>query len=201
MAQLFVLGALGLFSVILGALFWTGTIADANGQDRPQAGPPSVIIGCCLLAVSVLAAFNIVARIAPVIRCYREGIECNLIGTTSLDGVPLVPGLVRVAWTVLSLQGFRSQRVRVLWSKFGGARVGGIPMAYILSLNGPITNQKNGRVTQCIVFKQVALKDHLEQVADTLNVLAAEPARREQLPSWPLVPPFASTSTAARSAT
>lgn len=195
-AQMIGCGGLGLFSVIFGALFWTGTMTDANGEVRPQAGPPMVIIGCCLLAVAVLAVFNIVGRIPPIVRCFREGIECNLVGATSLDGVPLVPGLVRVAWTILSLQGFRSQRLRVVWTEFGGAQVGGIPMAYVLSLNGAFTNLRTGQTTNEIVFKQAALKDHPERVADTLNQLAADPDRREQLSSWPSTP----TGTATRPA-
>jgi hypothetical protein len=187
-AQFVVCGGLGLFSVIFGALFWTGTMTDANGAVRPQAGPPMVIVGCCLLAVAVLAAFNIVGHIPPIIRCHREGIECNLVGATSLDGVPLVPGLVRMSWTILSLQGFRSQRLRILWPEFGGAQVGGIPMAYVLTLNGLFTNLKTGRVAHRVAFEQVTLEDHPERVADTLNQLAANLAWREQLSSWPSSP-------------
>ena len=183
-AQLLAGGGLGLFGVVFGPLFWTGTLTDANGEARPQAGPPLTIIGLCLLAVAVLAAFNIVGRIRPIIRCYREGIECNLVGATSLDGVPLVPALVRVAWTILSLQGFRSQRVRSSWIEFQGAQVSGIPMAYVLSLNGSFANLKTSRVTRGVAFKQVALIDHPEHVAGTLNRLAADGAMRDQLSSW-----------------
>jgi hypothetical protein len=183
-AQFVICGALGLFSVTFGALFWTGRLADADGEPRPQTGPPLVIVGCGLLAVAVLAAFNIVGRGPPMIECYRDGIECNLVGASSLDDVPLVPGVVRVAWTILSLQGFRSQRVRIPWPQFGGAQVGGIPMAYVLTLNGAVTNLKTGRVTQWVAFAQAALKDDSQHVADTLNRFALDARAREQLPSW-----------------
>ena len=52
-----------------------------------------------------------------------------------MGGVPLVPGLVRVAWAILSLQGFRSHRVRIPWPQFEGAAVSGFPNMFVL--NGP----------------------------------------------------------------
>jgi hypothetical protein len=183
-AQLIICGGLGLFSVIFGALFWTGAMTDVKGDVAPEAGPPMVTVGCCLLAVGVLAAFNIVSRIPPLIRCYREGIECNVIGATSIDGVPLVPGIVRVAWTILSLQGFRAQRLRIPWPEFRGAQVSGIHMAYTLLLKGAFTNPKTGRVTHGMVFPQVAFEDSPQDVADTLNQIAAKPEWRAQLSSW-----------------
>src|SRR3954471_18453591 len=94
-AQLLGCGALGVFAVAFGTLFWTGAMTDANGEPRPQAGPPMLLVGCFLLAVATLAVFNLAGRVAPIIRCYRDGIECNLVGASSLDGVPLIPGLAR----------------------------------------------------------------------------------------------------------
>ena len=185
-AQLIVCGIIGLCNVILGILFWTRAMADVRGVARPEVGPPAIIGGCCLLAVATLAAFNIIGRVTPIIRCYCDGIECNLVGASSLDGVPLVPGLVRVAWTILSLQGFRSQRVRITWPHFAGAFVSGIPMAKVLTLNGAVMNLKTGRVTEWVAFRQAELKDDPKQVADVLNHFAAEPTRRDELAHWPV---------------
>ena len=184
-AQLIICSGMGSFSILFGSLFWTGAMKDANGEVRPDAGPPMVIIGCVLVAVGVLALFNILGRIAPIVRCYRDGIECNLVGATSLEGIPLIPGMFRVAWAILSLQGFRSQRVRILWSQFAGAHVGGFPMAYVLTLSGTVTNVKTGRVTHAVAFKQVALTDHPQRVADVLNRFALSVGERGSLPQWP----------------
>jgi hypothetical protein len=183
-ARLLASGVLGIFGVIVGPLCWTGALTDAKGQVRPDAGPPLTIIGLGLLVVALLAAFNIVSRFRPTIRCYREGIECNVVGATSLDGVPLVPGAIRVAWAILSLQGFRSRCFRTQWTDFQGARVSGLPMAYILSLHGTFANLQSGKVTNGVAFKQVALRDDPKVVAGILNQLAADPASRDQLSSW-----------------
>lgn len=187
-AQLIGCGGLGFGSVILGVLFWTRAMTDAHDKPRPEAGPPLVFIGSCLLAVAALATYTIIGRITPLIRCFREGIECNLVGVTSLDNVPLVPGLVRVAWSILSLQGFRALRVRLPWTQFAGAEVHGIPMAYVLTLSGAVINLKTGRVTGLVIFAQYTLEDHPHQIAEVLNHLAANPARRSELPPWPPSP-------------
>jgi len=182
-AQLIGCGCLGMFSLIFGTLFWSGAMTDANGQVRREAGPPMVIIGFCLAAVAVKAAVDIAARVGPVIRCYREGIECKIIGATSLDGMP-VPGLVRIAWGLVSLQSFRSRRLRVEWSHFRGAEVGGYPMAYVLTLSGGFTNLTDGGVVDVVRFQQVALRTHPEQVADALNHFACDADLRDRLASW-----------------
>jgi hypothetical protein len=197
-SQFIICGDLGLGSVILGGLFWTVTMKDALDKPAPEAGPPMVITGSCLLIVAALAAFNIISRHTSMIRCYRDGIECNLIGVSSLDRVPLVPGLLRLAWTILSVQGFRTQRWRIPWSQFAGADVSGIPMAYELTLKGAVTLVTTGRVTHSIAFPQFALKDDPQQVADVLNHLATDPQRRDELPAWPTLPRQADGGRASR---
>jgi hypothetical protein len=183
-AQFIASGALGGFAVLFGVLYWTGAMTDAGGRVRPEAGPPMVITGSFLLVVAALAAFNIVGRITPIIRCFREGIECNLVGATSLDRVPLVPGSLRLAWSILTLQGFRSQRVRILWPEFRGAEVRGLPMVYILLLHGTATNLGTGSTAPEVKFKQVAFKADPREVADALNRFAADPECRAQLATW-----------------
>lgn len=196
-AQLIVSGYLGIMAVIVGTYVWSGNVRNYKGETLSELAIPSILFGVCMLVVAALAAFNIVGRFRPIIRCYREGIECNLVGATSLDGVPFLPGLYRVAWAILSLQGFRSQRVRIIWEDFVGAKVAGIPMMYLLILNGTVTNAKTGLVSNSIAFKQVAIKVHPQQVADVLNGFAGNTAQREQLPHWPPDSPSMSSGTAA----
>lgn len=184
-AQFTILGALGSFSVVLGTAFWTEALRDAVGRPRPQAGPPMLIIGSVLLIVATLAAFNIYGRIAPMIRCFRNGFECNLTGASSLEGGLPQHGLIWLAWRILSLEGFRSQRMRVLWSEFSGAEVTGTPMAYVLRLSGAFRNVKTGRVSNWVEFMQFSLVDRPQEVADTLNQFACELKCQTELPEWP----------------
>jgi hypothetical protein len=183
-AKLLLLGGIGLFTVVFGVLFWTGTMVDANGAARPQAGPPMTIIGTFLLMAAGLAFFDIIARIPPLIRCYREGIECNVIGTTSLDGCQLIPGIAQTAWAILSLQGFRSQRFRAPWTDFSGADVGGSPMAYVLLLEGSFANPMSGKVIHDLLYQQVDFSDDPQFIASILNGFAQDDTLRKQLSSW-----------------
>ncbi len=187
-AQMIALGAFGCFALVFGTLFWTGAMTDAHGKSRPGAGPPMVITGAFLLLVAVLAAVNIAGRARPVIRCFREGIECSIAGATSLDGVPLLPGSVRLAWSILSLQGFRSMRLRIAWPDFRNAEVTGLPMAYVLLLHGTATNTKSGATSNQIAFRQVALVDDPRSVADMLNRFGANQSERDRLSTWGSVP-------------
>jgi len=183
-AVLIVSGTLGLFSVVFGLLFWTETMTDANGVVRPRAGPPMMITGSCLLAVAAMALANVVALMMPVIRCYREGVECKLVGANSLDGFSGIPNSVRIAWKVLSLEGFQSRRLRIQWPDFRGARVFGGRMAHTLRIDGNATDLKTGRARNGVSFPQSALKTPPQQIADALQALAANPALQDRLPSW-----------------
>jgi len=95
-----------------------------------------IVIGIFLLMCAAMAAINIITLITPIICCYRQGIECRLVGNSSLDSVPLVPRWVRIAWKLVSLQGFQSRTFRILWQEFRDAKVVGTPMAYVLRVEG-----------------------------------------------------------------
>lgn len=195
--QLIVFGGFAAFSMAMFAVFCAGALPPASGEISP--GPPLLIFGIVFSVIAALAAFNIVARFTPIIRCYREGIECKLIGATSLDSVPLVPGLIRVAWTILSCQGFSSQRLRIAWEDFVCARVGGMRMAYVLTLVGLAINTRTMHARDSLAFHQVALSDDPQWVAQTLNRLAVNPGQREHLPSWQAAAPTAGPGSAEQS--
>jgi hypothetical protein len=183
-AKVVLSGPAGLFCAVNAVLFLCGLQTDANGQGAPLLAIPFGIMALVFLPIAAMGGANIVASRTPIIRCFREGIECNLVGNTSLDHVFGVPGIVRVAWKIYSLQGFRSSRVRIPWSQFRAADVAGITMAYRLGLHGLATNLRSGHTSEQIVFRQSDLTIHPNQIAEVINGFAANPAARDELPSW-----------------
>jgi hypothetical protein len=183
-AQFIIFAPLAFLALIMGIGFWTGSMRDANGELRPETGPPATIMGTLILLYSSFIAFNIYARAKPLIRCYREGIECLIVGQTDLDGVPFMPGALRLFFAIVTLQGFRSVRYRILWEQFQSAQVGGIPMAQVLHLNGVVTNLTTGQVRPQISLPQVALAQDLHRIANALNLFASNPTARAQLLPW-----------------
>jgi hypothetical protein len=183
-AQLFIFLPLAILALIMGIGSWTGSMRDANGELRPEAGPPATIMGTLILFYSAFIAFNIYARLKPIIRCYRQGIECLIVGQTDLDGVPLMPNSLRLFFAIVTLQGFRSVRYRIPWEEFQSAQVGGLPMARVLYINGAVTNLSTGRSGPQISFPQVALASDLHRVADTLSLYASNPIARAKLLLW-----------------
>ena len=183
--QAVILGPFGLFAVTFGERFWTGAMTDANGEPRPAAGPSLVIIGSVLLVVCLMAIIHVARRVRPIVRIFRDGIECQIIGETSLDHVPAVPKFVRLAWAILSLQGFGARRVRFAWPQFEAARVGGPWLEQWLALDGSPVDARTGLDGGRILFAQVAFRVPLQAVADALNEFAADPAARGRLAAWP----------------
>jgi hypothetical protein len=183
-AQFFIFFPLAILALYIGIASWTGNFRDANGELRRDAGPPATIMGTLMLLYCAFIAFNIYARVGPLIRCYREGIECLIVGQSDLDGVPLVPNSIRLFFAIVTLQGFRSVRYRIPWEKFQGAQVGGLPMARILYLHGAVANLNTGKTGPQISFPQVTLATDLQRVANTLSLYASNPTARAKLPQW-----------------
>lgn len=183
-AQFIIFGPVALVGIIYGIAFWTGSMRDANGELRPETGPPLTIMGIGTLLYASFIAFNIYARAKPLIRCHREGIECLIVGQTALDGVPLMPGAFRLFFAIVTLQGFRTVRYRLPWEQFQSADVGGLPLARVLRLNGAVTNLTSGQVGPQISFPQVALSRDVNQIARTLTQYASSPVARANLSPW-----------------
>jgi hypothetical protein len=178
----------GVGSCIIGVGILSGAIESSNGSNDRSVGAYPLAIGLLLLLVGALGLVNALGRRRPVLRCFREGVECNLVGATTLDAVPLVPGYFRVAWAILSGQGFRSNIVRIPWPAFRSADVGGSSLMQVLHLQAAATNTRTGQTVQSLTFKQLAFKDDLDTVEASLTRLSKDPQAQAELPPWPAAP-------------
>ena len=176
--QFIVFSAIGIPSLVIGIIFWTGPAADA------WRGPPMTICTAVVSLLGILGLMNILARGQPIIRCYREGIECRVIGEPSVGWLHLLPEL-QIVLSVVMLPLFRVRRVRVEWGAFRSASVGGIPMARILTLDGTGADVRSGQAFHGLQYPQVDFRQHPDEIAQTLNHFAADVSLRTRLKSWP----------------
>ena len=188
--QALVFGGFAGFSLLLGPLFLLGILERADGKPGTEAGVALTIMGVPFLLIAALAIFNIIARRRPILRICREGLAVNMIGSSSLDGTPLLPSLVRVAWLIVSLQGFRQQILLAPWESLRGAGVSGLPMARSLTIAGAMFHAADIHFAQPdqaadqIVFPEVAVNEPLDRIATTVNAYFRNAEFRDRLPSW-----------------
>lgn len=188
--QAVVFGVLGIFSLILGPLFLFEIMKDARGQPAVDAGVALTVTSVPLLCVFALAVFNTVARRRPVLRVCREGLAVNMIGSSSLDAIPLIPWVIRVTWLIVSLQGFKQQTLLAPWQTVHMADVAGPPMARTLTIIASWNRASDGQfplpvpVANEIAFPEVAFRSPLEQIAHAINGYCQDLESRNDLPSW-----------------
>jgi hypothetical protein len=180
---------LATFSLIFGPLFLSGVLKDANGQPARDAGIAMTIMSVPLAGAAALLWFNVIARYRPQLRICREAIEVNVIGASSLDGVPLIPSLVRIVWLVLSLQGFKSQIGWIPWSMLRSVELTGMPMAREIVIDGTIVyptfsgDTLTARIGNIIAFCDAEFKMSLDEIATAIQHFHSDAAARESLPS------------------
>jgi hypothetical protein len=162
-----------------------------DGKPATDAGIPMTLVTLgVFLPVFGVAVFNLRLRRAPLVRICRDGIETRLIGRTSLDGVPLVPAMVRFYWGFLSTQSFRNRALRTLWTDVRGAQVAGLPAMRVLTIDGVFREIPDGvlavtePVTYRVIFQQVDFKQPLQDVANAIAAYIANPSMRDTLSSW-----------------
>ena len=188
--QALVFGGLGAFGLVLGPLFLLGVLKPADGRPGTAAGIALTVMSVPFLLMFALAAFNVLARRRPILRVCREGLEINMIGSSSLDGVPLVPGLVRVAWLIISFQGFQRQTAWAPWPSFRRVAISGPPMARTLTISGEIIrppqldDDRQEPFANRIAFHEVEFDAPLDQVAATIEDYSQYTELKQQLPSW-----------------
>ena len=170
-----IFGGLGTFSLVLGPLFFFGAMKDARGRPAPDAGIALCTMSVPFFLVFSLVLFNLIARRRPILRVCREGVEVHMIGSSVLDGIPLIPGLIRAISAAISLQGFKRSMLRAPWDSFPYADVSGLPMARTLTIVGSFRTVHAPESPSATVVDQIALPDAifrvpLDRIAATINV-------------------------------
>ncbi len=176
--QALVFGGFAVFGLVFGPLFWLGIRERADGRPATDAGIFLTSWGVLCFPIFALAVFNIVARWKPILRICREGVEMTIIGSTSLDGVPFVPGPIRVAWAILTTQGFRKRIVRVAWGELRQVEVSGLPMARKLTV---ITSSSH---SETVMFREHVFESPLNAIALAVSSFAEDDEARDGLTSW-----------------
>ncbi|MBX3426896.1 MAG: hypothetical protein KF688_14550 [Pirellulales bacterium] len=180
---------LALLCAILGPLFFFEIVKKADGKPGIEAGMTFSIIAIPMTLIALLGWFNVFARLKPLLRICSEGLEVNVIGESSLDGVPQVPGLIRDAWLIVSLQGFKKQIGWIPWETFRDVKVAGLPMMRSLVINATIAYPKcredasAARIGDSVAFRDADFKDPLDVIASAIQAFYYDPGARSALPS------------------
>lgn len=190
-----VIGGLSAFCLVMGPPFLAGAVKAADGKPATGAGIALCIIGTLLAPVAALAVFRVVALRRPLVRLCREGIVVTLVGVSAFDELPYIPGLrrafalARLAWLIVSGQGFKRQFVYAPWECFQVAEVSGPMMARRLTIMATFFLPADRGAppeyySDQIVFEEVAFAARLERVAQSLSGYAGDAQVRQLLPSW-----------------
>ena len=131
---------LAMFCATLGPLFLFDVMKTADGKPGTEAGVAMSIITIPMALVALLGWFSVYVRLKPLLRICEEELEINVIGASNLDGVPLIPNLVRIAWLILSLQGFKTQIGWIPWETFRSVEVKGLRMIRSLVIDATIVH-------------------------------------------------------------
>ena len=180
---------LALFCAVLGPLFLFDIMKRADGKPGTEAGVAMSIMAVPMFLIALLGWFNVYSRLKPLLRICEEGLEINVIGASSLDGVPLIPNLVRVAWLIVSLQGFKKQIGWIPWEMFRDVQVSGLPMMRSLVINGTVAyptfrgDALTAQIGNSIAFRDAEFQDPLDVIASTIQVFYDDPNARDALPS------------------
>jgi hypothetical protein len=129
-----IFGCLSTICLIVGPLFWLGVAARADGKPPQGEGPILTAFGVVFFPLFAVSLFNMAARQAPIMQFFREGIEVRVVGRLTIDRFAWMPWIVRVAWLMATLQGFRVERRFIPWSDLWSYRIEGPPLARSLVL-------------------------------------------------------------------
>ena len=138
------------------------------------------LVGVPFTLLFAHSVYSLWARRRPLLRICREGVEALVIGESSLDRIPLVPGLVRIAWSILSGQGFRSRIVRIPWTRLGETVVQWTPRGRVLAIVGTT----DAGTHETLYFGDYSLKHPLDEIAEAISSHRAGSKDPTAIRSW-----------------
>ena len=171
---------LAVLSTIMGPLFLFGVMKKVDGTSAFDAGIALSIMALPMILLALFGWFNVLARQKPLLRLGEEGMHVNVIGASSLDGVPLIPPMIRIMWLVISMQGFKQQFGFIPWEMYRGVQVAGLPMQRTLFIDAVIRFQASSTVDNSpkmrygIAFMDADFQVPLETVASTIQAFYDE---------------------------
>jgi hypothetical protein len=185
-AQAIIFGGLGLFSLPMGMLFLFGNLKRVNGAPATDAGIALTLISFPLLLLFALAVFNVWARRHPVLTLSPEGIEIVRIGWIAPQWARVIPVRMRLAWSIISMRGFRRTVFHVPWWHSPHAHVSGPPMQCLLTIDAwipaPSADAESPEFFPYqIVLPQVDFVTPLGPIAAAINAYADARAASEDL--------------------
>lgn len=179
-----------IFCLIMGPLFLAG-MKDAKGEPAMDAGLYMTLLGVPSLMIFSLKLYRVITTREPLLKIAQEGIVHKFVAMSSLDRIPLIPGILRIFWLAISGQGFRSTLVCIPWESFRSATVSGPKMAQILTIESLDLIPNPGAIPSKAItipkflIHQVELKSTLQEVADSILFWSSRNAtERKNLPSW-----------------
>lgn len=190
---IFVLAMVSTFFAIMGAIFGPVFLFDmikrADGKSGREAGISLSIFAVLFSLFALVGWFRVYASSKPLLRIFKDGLEINVIGASSLDGVMFIPGWIRIALLIVSLQGFKKQIGWIPWESLRNVQLEGLPMLRSLVIDATIVypsfkgDTQSATVGEKIVYCDAEFKDPLESVFRTIQMYHQNPDARTVLPS------------------
>ncbi len=185
----FLSALLACICVFIAVLFLCGIWTPANRIPGTVAAFRLLLVAMPISFFAILFWFHVLARRRPLLRICDEGLEVNIIGRGSLDHVPGIPTSIKLAWLVVSMQGFRKQIGWVPWGSFRGAKVSGKPLMRTLTIHGTVAfprfrgDKIEAKVGDHVSFRSSEYRDSLEEIVDAIETAFEHPSTWSALPS------------------
>jgi hypothetical protein len=190
--MLFLFGVLGGAGLTAAAMAWSGALRGYDFEMGKWLGAGLGLLGAVFLWAAAMSLVPILGGLAPIVRCYREGVEVNVVrvrgkGWWASGGVLLT---LKLMWAVVSLRGFSRERVRLPWGGLLKIRVIGDPLDAVLLMEGvpekvqPLSAHLEMERSVVFRLREGTFRRDIKSVAGAICTYANDASARERLESW-----------------